>query len=61
MLVKPKVLNITRANILAQMAAIVLLLKRTFSFIARITVLFRKFYKTNDPVIRKRLQPLSEA
>ena len=59
MLVKPKVLNITRANILAQMAAIVLLVKRAFSFIARITVLFRKFYKTNDPVIRKRLQPPS--
>jgi len=59
MLVKPKVLNIARANILAQMAAIVLLVKRAFSFIVRITILVRKLYETNDPAIRKKLQPPS--
>jgi len=46
---KPKVMNSSRANILAQMAAIVLLLKRAFSFIVRITNLFRNLHKTNDP------------
>jgi hypothetical protein len=34
---KPRVLNISRANILAQMAAIVLLLFRAFSFVVRTT------------------------
>ncbi len=54
---KPKVLDGTRANILAQMAAITLLLKRAFSFIVRITNRFRKLFRTNDPAIKKRLKP----
>jgi len=54
---KPRVLGGPRANILAQMAAIALLLKRTFSFIIRITNQFRKLYQTNDPAIKEKLKP----
>ena len=56
---KPRVLNASRSNILAQLAAIVLLLKRTFNFIVRITILFRKLYQTNDPGIIEILRPPS--
>jgi len=56
---KPRVLNAQRANILAQMAAIVLLLKRAFSFIVRITNQSRKLHQTKDPSIRKKLKPPS--
>ena len=58
-LVKPKVLKGSRANILAQMAAIVLLLKRAFSFIVRITNQIRKLLHTNDPAIKEKLKPPS--
>ena len=54
---KPRAMNGYRANILAQMAAIVLLLSRAFDFIVRITFLFRKLHDTDDPKIRKRLAP----
>ena len=54
---KPRVLGGPRANILAQMAAIALLLKRAFSFIIRTTNRFRKPFKTNDPAIKEKLQP----
>ena len=54
---KPKILNSSRANILAQMAAIVMLLKRAFNFIIRTTNLFRKLYQTNDPDIKEKLKP----
>ncbi len=54
---KPSVLNGPRANILAQIAAIVLLLKRAFSFIVRITTQIRKLYKTNDPALKEKLKP----
>ena len=54
---KPRVLNGRRANIHAQMAGIVLLLKRAFSFIVRTTARFRKLFKTNDPAIREKLKP----
>jgi len=54
---KPRVLKGTRANILAQMAGIVFLLKRAFSFIVRITNQFKKFYQTNDPAIKEKLEP----
>ena len=54
---KPRVLGGPRANILAQMAAIALLLKRAFSFIVRITNQFRKLHQTNDPAIKERLKP----
>lgn len=55
---KPRVLKGLRANILAQMAAITLLLKRAFSFIVRITIQFRKLH-TNDPTIKEKLKPPS--
>ncbi len=54
---KPRVLNISRADILSQMAAIVLLLKRAFKFIAKITILFMKLQQTNDPDIKAKLDP----
>lgn len=53
---KPRVLNISRSNILAQLAAIVLLLKRAFNFMVRITLLFRKLHQTNDPDVKEKLQ-----
>ena len=56
---KPRVMNSSRANILAQMAAIALLLKRAFAFIVKFTNLFRKLHETNDPEIRKKLTPPS--
>jgi len=56
---KPRVLNGPRANILAQIAAIALLLKRAFNFIARITNLFRKLHQNNDPDIKEKLKPPS--
>ncbi len=52
-LANPKVLSKVRADILAHMAVIVLLFKRAFSFIVKITILFRKFHKTHDPAVRK--------
>ena len=54
---KPRVLGGPRADILAQMAAIALLLKRAFSFIIRTTNRFRKLFKTNDPAIKEKLKP----
>jgi len=54
---KPRVLNASRSNILAQLAAIALLLKRAFNFIVRITILFRKLHQTNDPELAKKLHP----
>ena len=59
LLEKPKVLNNSRANILAQMAGIVLLLSRAFKFIIRLTILFRKLHLTNDPDIKEKLKPRS--
>ncbi len=56
---KPKVITGSRANILAQMAGIVLLLKRAFSFIVRVTNQFRRSLKTNDPDIKEKLKPPS--
>jgi hypothetical protein len=54
---KPKVITGSRANILAQMAAIALLLKRAFSFIVRITGRFRKFRETHNSDIKENLEP----
>jgi hypothetical protein len=56
---KPRVLKISRADILAQMAAIVLLLKRAFKFVAKITILFMKLNQTDDPDIKDKLKPPS--
>ena len=53
---KPRVMNISRADILAQMAAIVLLLKRAFKFIAKITLLFRRLQQTDDSDTKEKLR-----
>ena len=53
----PRVMNGLRADILAQIAAIVLLLTRAFSFVVRITFLYRKLRDTDDPKVKKRLRP----
>ncbi len=52
---KPRILNAKRAAILAQMTAIVILLKRAFSFIVKITTLFRKHDQESDPLIKAKL------
>ncbi len=54
---KPIVYNKQRADILAQIAAIVLLLYRAFSFIVKISMLFAKYRSSKDPAIEKLLQP----
>jgi hypothetical protein len=56
---KPRILNAQRAAILAQMAAIVLLLRRAFKFVVKITILFTKLHLTNDPAIKEKLKPPS--
>lgn len=56
---KPRILNRARANILAQIAAIVLLLTRGLSFVVRVTKLFRKLHRTNDPNLKEKLKPPS--
>ena len=53
---KPRILNAQRAAILAQMAAIVLLLHRAFNFVVKTTIQFTKLYQTNDPAIKEKLQ-----
>jgi hypothetical protein len=50
---KPRVLNVTRANILAQLAATVLLLTRAFSFIVKTTCQLRKLHKPKDTASNK--------
>ena len=54
---KPRVMNISRANILAQMAAIVLLLKRAFKFVVNVTILLKKLQQNNDPITKMKLKP----
>jgi hypothetical protein len=54
---KPRVLNSPRANILAQMAAIALLLKRAFSFIVKITNQIRRLLHAKDPTLKEKLKP----
>ena len=54
---KPRILNAQRAAILAQMAAIVLLLHRAFNFVVKTTILFTKLHQTNDPAIKEKLKP----
>ena len=54
---KPIVYNKERADILAQIAVIALLLKRAFAFIARISTLFMLYQLSTDPAIAEKLQP----
>jgi hypothetical protein len=55
---KPRVLNMERAAILSQMAGIVVLLKRTFSFIVKITTLFRKYLQETNAETKVKLELL---
>jgi len=52
---KSRILNVQRAAILAQLAAIVLLLRRAFNFIVKSSILLTKLHQTNDPAIKERL------
>ena len=54
---KPRVINAQRAAILAQIAAIVLLLHRAFKFVVKITVLFTIPHQDDDPSIKDKLKP----
>ena len=54
---KPIVYNKERADSLAQIAAIVLLLYRAFTFIVKISMLFAKYRLSKDPAIAIKLQP----
>jgi hypothetical protein len=56
---KPRILNAQRAAILAQMAAIALLLRRAFKFVVKTTILFTKLHQTDDPAIKDKLKPPS--
>ena len=53
---KPRILNARRAAVLAQIAAIVLLLRRALIFVAKTTILFLKLHRTDDPAIKENLQ-----
>ena len=52
---KPRVLNVTRANILGQMAAIVLLLWKGFSFVAKTTCRIRQLLQSEGSIDKKDL------
>ena len=54
---KPIVYKKVRADILAQISAISLLLYRAFAFVVKISVLFMKYRDTKDPAIAEKLQP----
>lgn len=51
----PRVLNAERAAILAQMTAIVVLLKRALSFVIKITHLFRKYMRETNAETKAKL------
>jgi hypothetical protein len=54
----PRVLNTDRAAILAQMTAIVVLLKRALSFVVKITHLFRKSMQETNAETKAKLELL---
>ena len=54
---KPRVLNKPRADILSQMAAIVLLLFRGFSFVVRTTCQIRNLLQSKGPLSKEDLLP----
>jgi hypothetical protein len=56
---KPRILKAQRAAILAQIAAIVLLLRRACNFVVKTTTLFTKLHQNNDQAIKEKLKPLS--
>ncbi len=51
----PPVKNLIRASILAQLACIVVLLKRLLDFIVKITLLLQKSYSTKNPKLLEQL------
>jgi hypothetical protein len=53
---KPRIINAHRAGILAQMAAIVLLLHRAFKFVVKNTILFTKLHQNDDEAIKEKLK-----
>jgi len=53
---RPRVIGTPRSDILAQITAIVLLLKRAFSFVVRITNQIRKLGQTNDLAAHQKLR-----
>jgi hypothetical protein len=53
---KPRILNAQRAAILAQLAAIVLLLRRAFNFVVKNTILFTKLHQNDDQAIKEKLK-----
>lgn len=53
---KPRVIASGRAGVLVLLAAIFLLCKRGFGFIARVTHLLRRFRQTRDPKLEKLLK-----
>jgi hypothetical protein len=53
---KPRVIGSKRAAILVMLAAIFLLCKRGFGFIARVTHMLRKFCQTKDPKLARWLK-----
>ena len=55
---KPRVIGSERAAILVLLAAIFLLCKRGFAFIARVTHMLRRFHQTKDPKLERWLKHL---
>jgi hypothetical protein len=53
---RPRVIGGRRAAILVMLAAIFLLCKRGFGFIARVTHMLRKFRQTRDPKLESWLK-----
>jgi len=49
---KPKIRGLKNAGVLAQMAVMVLLLKRISRFIVKVTIAIRKMYSRNSPPLR---------
>jgi hypothetical protein len=55
---KPRVCNGKRAATLAQMTAIVILLKRALSFVVKTTTLFRKYLKESNSATKTKMELL---
>ncbi|MBW6487355.1 MAG: hypothetical protein K0B01_14515 [Syntrophobacterales bacterium] len=55
---KPRVRNKKRADILAQMTGIVIILKRALSFVAKVTTLFRKYLNESNAETKNKLKLL---
>lgn len=54
---KFRIINAQKAATLAQMAAIVTLLRRTINFVVKTTILFNKLHQSDDPTIKEKLKP----